>query len=399
MLHCESFDEAVAMGVTAESIYTPIHRRIYEAMYALYDANRSWDIMMLPSHINLDEEREVIEFATLADISDKATATGMLGELASVILDHYQRRKIISAAREIESGAYECKDAFEYQAKAEARLDAANELPSDEPIEGVVDEVISDMKRGMAGEQVVRGISTGYEVIDRAFGGCLRNGGVYFVSGPAKSGKSTLSMNILLNMVRTPIVASAASLELTKAQLVEIMINNIAGCNSSRVIDGREGVTDTALERAREVITSGYLRIAPRIFDIASIKAWGRREVRKHGAKILWLDYVQRIRADEGKQNDAMRVVSGEITALAAELDVPLLVVSAVNADGKLRWAGELTYDTYGTLRLEADEDAATSDFTRIVNVTVEDNRFGPAGVTWQMAHQTQLARFIESGD
>jgi len=92
----------------------------------------------------------------------------------------------------------------------------------------------------------------------------------------------------------------------------------------------------------------------------------------------LVLDYLQALRDDAGKtESDTIRqtLFSNCVRDIAKTLKVPVLVVSALNSDGKLRGSRMLGYDAWAHLQLR-QSDSFIHDGE--VNVSIEKQRFGP---------------------
>jgi replicative DNA helicase len=387
----------------SDAFFAPANRTMYEAACELSANGSVVDQVTMTDALTAKGKLELCGGTYALDTLIDETPTAAHAEYYIDLLkrDHLLR-KIIHAAETIKTKAHEAENAVELQAEAECLFESLERHEPTEHVEQVWREVEADMEAAMNGAQIDIGLGTGFGQVDAAFGGGLRRGGVYFLSGEKGTGKTTLKCNIINQQLFRGLTVANATLEMTMRQELERLAGPILNTSVTDVLrrPGKVVPNQQAIERAREYMTSGKLRIETRLETTEELRAWGRRMVGKHGADLLCVDSIQLVRAPMqtgAKLFEQVTEASRAVTRMARALNVPVLCVSMESKDG-LWGSRQLDYDAYGVLKLRSQDKAEPPDYVKTVTAWVDKSRFGPEHFDIPLTLHGRVGLFKELG-
>lgn len=253
-----------------------------------------------------------------------------------------------------------------------------------------------------------RGIASGLGDLDQLLKG-FRPGDVILIGGRPASGKSTLLMQIATHAaLDLKLPTLALSLEMRRPEIYNRIV-------SARLSIPLESLTTGILDDtawAKLAIQAGVSADAPLWIDdntqqtLASISALARRWKRRHGLKLLVVDYLQLIGTNPAENRQAaVAELSRGLKILASQLDIPVLLAAQLNRNAEnrpgklpamadLRESGSLESDASVIILVHRE---AASDQNSIrqgeADLMVVKHRHGPQGVI-EVAAQLHLARF-----
>ena len=207
------------------------------------------------------------------------------------------------------------------------------------------------------------GITTGFETFDSLFGG-FEAQKLYYIGARPAEGKSALLLNLVVNAARAGAKVGIISLESSEQEAYARIFSNIQGVENYKLRQGLFRVVDMAriTEAASEVFDwPVWISDNPEL-TTGELKAVARKMVIAHHAEILFVDYLQYIREDDGTTGEGARrehiaAASRALKALARSLHVP--VVCAVqlkrDADGRRPYLGDFGESS----QVEKDADVA----------------------------------------
>ncbi|ODC01224.1 hypothetical protein A3197_01695 [Candidatus Thiodiazotropha endoloripes] len=243
-----------------------------------------------------------------------------------------------------------------------------------------------------------RGITTGLSDLDRLLGG-FRNGDLYIFGARPSMGKTALAINLSLKAdVPCGFISSEQSHVQIAGRAAAILSQTNAWGLRNRVLSERSwSRIAEATSRLNEMSYYIFDQAAPSIIDIVRrARAWKH----KHDIRILYVDYIQRLRASSKvipRHEQVAEVVMG-LKELARDLDIPVVALAQVNRSvehkddkrpsmGDLKDSGSIEQEADVITMLYRDEvyNANTQDIG-IAELNVEKNRHGPTGrvqVAW----------------
>lgn len=247
--------------------------------------------------------------------------------------------------------------------------------------------VLSDCESGVRPNIV----STGYSELDETTGG-LHGSNLIIVGARPGVGKTAVALAMSHNVSADGTVLFF-SLEMSQRELLERLLCSVA-CVPVTALRARDLNQDqlVQLRGALPEIESRDLRVidAPRM-SIMDLKSKARQYASKANIRMIVVDYIQLLTLGYrgSSRNEEVSAISGELKALAREMDVPVIALSQLNRvstfDGSepdishLRDSGALEQDADQVWLLSWPKDA---DFgsTGFLSVNVAKNRNGQRG-------------------
>jgi replicative DNA helicase len=235
-------------------------------------------------------------------------------------------------------------------------------------------ERILDKRRRSRGK--ITGISTGFFHLDHLLDGLCPSRLIVIGARP-KQGKTSFGLAIVVNVAKQGIPVAFFSLEMTRQELVDRMISIECGVDSTRL---KRGDFSSEYEwRIKDAVDAVddlpiYIDDAPGLTPTA-ILARARRAVAKHGVKLIVVDYLQLVKAENPRASryEAVTDTSIAIAQMAKSLGVPVIAMAQLSRklldrvnfdfakfkpeqtrphDGDLRDSGQIEQDAHAVIFL-----------------------------------------------
>jgi replicative DNA helicase len=222
-----------------EDFYRESHRKIFRAMIELTDRSEPADLITLSESLkNRGELDAVGGSAYLAALADFVPTAANISYYARIVREKSILRSLISTATEIATRGYE------EQGNVEEFLDTAEKVIfdiSEKKIKAsfiavgdMIKDTLKTVERLYERKEMVTGVPTGYEDLDKLTAG-LQPSDLVIVAGRPSMGKTAFSLNIATNAAFTGVGVAVFSLEMAKEQLVLRMLCSEAHVNNSKV--------------------------------------------------------------------------------------------------------------------------------------------------------------------
>lgn len=275
-------------------------------------------------------------------------------------------------------------------------------------------EVVGELQR-LHREKIDPGVPTGIAGLDRLLGG-LQPGDLYVIAARPSMGKTALAMSIAVEAAARKFPSLVYSIEMESEALVRRLLSMEARVESQRMRVPRlldSGDWDRITEASRTLASLPVWIDDTSEVKVPQIRARARRLARKHGLRLVMIDYLQIVGEQEGRKGrrdeTRERAVAANVAGLksmAKELDVPVVLLAQLNrdcekrqdkrpilADGRESGALEQDADTVLMLYREAQyvPDCGHDD----VEILVRKNRNGPLG-TVVVSYRKEFMRFEE---
>jgi len=207
-------------------------------------------------------------------------------------------------------------------------------------------------------------------------------------------GKTSLAMNIAESVcVDQSMAVGVFSLEMSRKELVKRMIATRSRINLREVANGHM----TEADFARMTVASSQISKSKLIIDdsagltIGQIRAKARRMVQRHKVRLFVVDYIQLVTApDSENRTNEIDAVSKGLKHMAKEFDVPVIALSQLNDDGKLKGARAIGEDADNVLVLEPDE---KSD---MVKLFIRKQRNGERNISIDLTFYKHFTKFSD---
>lgn len=399
----------------ASCFYKDTHRKIFQAISDLYNANKAVDLITLADELkknNFLEEVGGVSYLTL--LANAVPTAANINHYAGIVREKYILRTLINNSTKIITVCHESDGNIAEVVDTAERLifevsDRRNQ-GSYIHLKEVVKDSIETIDRLYQNKAHVTGIPTGYIDFDIKTAG-LQPSDLIIVAGRPSMGKSAFALGIaeyagVVEKVPTAIF----SLEMSKEQLVQRMLCSHARVDAHKVRTGYLATSDWP----RLTAAAGKLSESPIFIDdtpaisVMELRARARRLKSHHDIKLIILDYMQLMRGSltsmESRQQEISEI-SRSLKALARELSVPVVAISQLSRAvesrtdhrpqlSDLRESGAIEQDAdVVVLILREEYYNPTPDNQGVAEAIIAKQRNGPVGSV-KMAFIKEFTRF-----
>ena len=367
LLEPASFDQ-VQEFLKADHFYADANRRVFEAVVELSTAGRPIDVVSVAGFLR-DRGRldQIGGTAYLAQLADATPAVAHVVAHAQVIREKWRVRQLISICQRFAAEGYTSPpEVQKYIDEAEqAVFDIARTTESNavEPVRDAVVRAFKILEEAERRGGGITGIPTGFTRLDRQCSG-MHPGDLYIVAARPGMGKTSLVLNMALNVAATRVTRQASdedyfetpseepghavlfcSLEMPKEQLAARLLASEARVDMSNIRGGsmsREDwskLTEAASRLARlplwldDTPALTLLDLRAKIRRLQAEVTRGESSVRAKGIGLVCIDYLQLMqgRRDAGSREQEISELSRGLKQLAKEMKVPVLALSQLN--------------------------------------------------------------------
>ncbi len=390
-----------------DDFYRDDHRRIFEALVELYDANQKTDLVILCDHLKkkgiLDKVGGLVK---LTEVVEGVPSVATAAYYARIAKEKAVLRGIIKVATEMMRSAYE-----QGEDSPDVLLDNAERLIFEIAegrvkggpikIKDIMPGVLQRIEHSRDREGRLTGLDTGFYELNDLTGG-LQNSELIILAGRPSMGKTSLALNLVENLaIRKDEPKSVVffSLEMSEEQLVQNMV-----CCGARVSSGKLRKGRVSAEEMKQLLMAAKrLGEAPVWIDDSSalslleLRAKARRLKAQENISLVIVDFLQLMKPPKGEnRQQEVAAISRGLKSLAKELAIPVLAISQLSRapetrGGKeshrprlsdLRESGALEQDADVVLMLYRDEYYDPDSKEKgITELTVAKQRSGPAGL------------------
>ncbi len=412
--------EKEAIGKATEILdsscfYRDSHRKIFEALCALYERNESADLITITEELRKRGHLDSVGGASfLPRLLDQVPTAANVEYHANLVLEKATLRKLIEVATEIVQRGYEAsEDSGQIIDRAEELIFGINDprlkrgfVPLKSLLPGAVDIIqeVADNKRP------VTGVATGFHDLDKLTAGFQRSD-LIVVAGRPSMGKTSLALNIAEYVaVREKVPVGIFSLEMSREQLVMRLLSSQSRIPSHRLRTGYlrpeewTQLTDAAGTLSQAPI---YIDDTPAI-SVMEMRAKARRLKNEVGMGLMVVDDLQLARGYQNPESRQQEIsqISRSLKALAKELSVPVVALSQLSRAVEAREDKRpMLSDLRESGAIEQDADLVIfifrEEFYRpnkeeargMAEVIIGKHRNGPTG-SLKLAFLAELARF-----
>lgn len=204
------------------------------------------------------------------------------------------------------------------------------------------------------------GVPTGIPLFDKITGG-LKNGWTYVVGGPTGGGKSTLALHMAASALNAGVGVLLFSLEMDQDEIFDLLASNYATVDRNCFNNGEF----TAADMQRLTANIGTLSNLPLWIDDSALTSAEQIKARVFQLKadnkigLVIVDYAQFVNPTQFRDNREQQVaaISYTLRATAREAKLPMIVVSQLNDEGKIRESRVLAFNANVVMRTEVQED------------------------------------------
>lgn len=384
----------VSAILVAEDFYLDSHQRMYREALRLHTKGGPVDAALLAAGLETAGSlNDCGGVDYLIECMESVPHAAHAVHYAKIIAEKSQRRALSFVGTEaIGLSANLSQPVEDSVGLVEQSLSKILERQAGHEVQDIGAILVEAMQRIGAGK--ARGLLSRYKSLDQITNG-FEGGNLVIIAARPSIGKTALAINIAYQLAMDGTGVGVLSLEQTRHEIAERLlgIDTRIGTDNLRGIGLTESQSD-AIMTACERMSKMPLSIdACEHRGIAAIEASARLMVRKRGAKILFVDYLQMISAQErhGNREQEVAEVSRRLKFLAKSLSVPVVALAQINRENEkrtdkrprmadLRESGAIEADADIVLLLHRDEYYDPEMNPGEAVVIVAKNRNGPTG-------------------
>jgi replicative DNA helicase len=399
-----------------EVFYDLRHRFIYSEISEMAKAGKPVDLITVSQTLrDLGQLETAGGVAYLSSCMDEVPSAANLPYYYDILLDKMVlRKKEAYHKEEIENIRSFSGEISEYLVQSKAKLDSIIEsgrvgndgtMTGKEGANGFIDYAEKMVKNAGA----YTGIPTGWRIYDKLTWG-LQPGEMNIFGARPATGKTSVLCNVANHValdLKVPVLIF--SYEMTADRIVRRMSCQRARVNSQHL---REGVVDERdihrLGQAASEIANARLFIHDHSgTTTAQMRSIVRDHVRKHGVKLVMVDYLQRVPCQRrDKRNEEVAGVSTDLANMFKDFKVSSLVLAQLNRDSvgqapkesDLGQSGQIETDADTITLLYKDPEATFVQDKWRYHFLMPKNRDGNCGVA-HMLFDRQFTNFETSDD
>jgi replicative DNA helicase len=333
----------------ADHFYADAHRKIFDAVVALYNRGTPADVVTLAE---LLKERHQIEdvggYGYIGGLWDAAPTAANAEYYAQIVRDKSIVRNLIHAATEILREAYnQAMPADELLESAEKKLLAVADVNSGWDTvrhDELIDPAFVRFDQRQQG-RTVAAVRTGLVDLDDLTAG-LHDSELIVIAARPSIGKTALALWIAKQVcIEDGLPVLFVSLEQSREELIDRLPCAEAGLDSYRLRHARPNPSEAdALVTAGQTLKEAAARAAIYIDDtpgqnMVRVAANARRLKLRHGIRLIVVDYLQLVAPEKPRENRQEQVagVSRRLKGLARELNVPVVALAQLNRNAEER--------------------------------------------------------------
>ncbi|MDD4102169.1 MAG: replicative DNA helicase [Kiritimatiellae bacterium] len=431
-------DLCVENGLTPDAFYVPHNRLLFETLSEMAHASLLIDAVTLNERLRALGRLEDVGGVVFIQSLIEATPTAAHAEYyINLVRQKHLLRTVINCARDAERRCFnDAVSADLILSEVEQRFLAISDRQDSGgiPWEKAISSTMAHIDRLFSlGPGASSGLPSGFVNLDKKLKG-LRNGEMIVLAARPSMGKTSLAMNIAECVAlgkdingspmkgdhNRPHPVGVFSLEMSTESLAMRMLCGFAkvqGFLIDQGIGNPQRINQQLTRAATEIAAAPIYVDDTGALDVMDMRARARRMKKAHNIELIVIDYLQlcncREFARQGRQIETSQI-SGQIKAMAKELNVPVIVLSQLSRASEqrhdktnrpklsdLRDSGAIEQDADVVLLLRRPCKApGDPDFNdkMLAIVDVAKHRNGPTGEV-RLNFEDSLTRFADRSD
>jgi replicative DNA helicase len=392
-------------GLKNVDFYRPTHEALFARLRAMYGRGEPIEAPAVQAHLKENPIRG-FNSAEIYELMTACTTATNADWYARKIRQKARLRRLHQACLAGLNIASTCPSDRVDEAieRVRADLDAAGDDQGRGELANFGDIFLAAMDRWQSPEQDI--LPTGLYDLDDMLAGGLRPGHLFIIGARPAVGKSVVASVIAHTTARRGVGTFFPSLEMSKEELVDRVVADIADVNLEHLT--RRSLSESDWRNVKDAYRKSAhwpLVVADKgNMSVNQIRARARDVARRqHGLGLIVLDYLQLVHPADPKaqRQEQVASVSRGLKLLAKELKVPIVALAQVNRGptnrndkrpmmSDLRESGAIEADADEIVLLHRDDKESPGE----IEFIVEKNRHGRTG-TAAMAWAPHKSRVV----
>lgn len=327
------------VGLKAEDFYSEQHRLIWNAIIALTSSGHPADVITVAAQLGADAKR-CGGLSYLNDLAQSVPSAANIKRYAQIVVEKAQRRALLAVGDEVQGIAREEGEPTALLDRAMARLTALQRQDAHQHPVSLRNSIIARSERweGMGKGELAPGMRTRLPRLDSVLGGGLQRGRVVVLAARPSIGKTSLAVQIGLNVAADHHHVLVLSQEMPRGDLTDRITANLGRIPLDTLAAGIGSNADD-WSKVSEIIERddvAYLDIDDQPgLTLLAIRAKAQLAKHRSGLDVLILDYLQLCAASNSKasRHHQIEEISRGLKVLAKELEMCVVVLSQINRD------------------------------------------------------------------
>lgn len=395
----------------AEFFNNRSYRIIFQGFLDLNQKEKPCDMVSVIDHLKLiGRLDEIGGMNTIHSLAAIHHPNFTVLKAIDILKEKFRLRNLIEICEEIKEESYRGTDSLDLIKSMEDKafevgmnLDTASEnrlISASDALQRMID--------ARRNKDDCKGLMSGIRSFDEIYNG-FQEGQYYILGGRPSAGKTAFADQVAMNMVLKGVPFLYICLEAGDSRVLAKMVCKHAGVSYTKFTKGFcNPVELDSVERSGKVF-KGSQMILKRPFSIkgSDIRSIIKRDFRRHGIKLVILDYLQKIDLGRDDERIAIAKASKAIQDTCVETGVPALVLAQLNRDAEmtkrptmaeLKGSGQIEQDADSIAFLWPEEDPFEVPMDQMlpVNLSIEKNKDGARGIDQKIYFDRPLMTFKE---
>ncbi|HEX2956566.1 MAG TPA: replicative DNA helicase, partial [Chitinispirillaceae bacterium] len=397
--------------LSPDDFYSSYHKQIYIELQAMHKGNIPVDEIILCGRLEKADDIQLIN--SFYDLQGCIIAASNVAYHINVLQENRKLRDLIEIACQVQAeaftGNFTGSELIDKTSVELFSLSDNNSLREAEMPAQTMSKTFESMERRAKGE--ICGIQTGFKCLDDYLGG-LGLDDLIIIAGRPGSGKTALALNIAKNVSGRGTPVALFELEMNKDQVNQRLLSLESEIST---LSMRVGKTLTKVEFSKLCYASGKVAYLPLLVDdnpvltIPQLLSKSRRYIRKHGIKLIIVDYLGLMKSECNQPNRVQEIseITRGLKLVAKTLQVPVIALSQLSRQNEqrkdhkpllsdLRDSGSIEQDADVVLFVHREEMYSSAPEHRgKANIIIGKQRSGPTGLL-EVLYKDYCCKFEE---
>ncbi len=349
LLDSSAWDRVADLLVESD-FYRHEHRAIFGAIASLANACRAADVVTVFEHLQRlgkDEEAGGLEY--IAQLAQYVPSVANIRRFAEIVRERAVLRRLVAVSDEIATAAFSPGDRTvadvldEAQQKVFAVGDQGAPRDDWQDSHQGVTMVLDSIQSRHDGDGPGEFMPTGLADLDEKLNGGLRAGKVYVIAARPSMGKTALALTIGEHVATDlGLPVGVLSMEMPKDEVQDRRVSMRSHVPYHKILrpERMNDIEWGQMSTAVEMLGRSPLFVSDQsALTINQVRAKARALKRRHGLRLLVVDYIGLMEGTDKKANRAAQLgeVSRGMKALAKELGVAILLLAQLNREVEKR--------------------------------------------------------------
>ena len=300
IMNNDLYDIAVSRGVNDGVFAGDSNRILWYAIERMVSEQRAVDFVTLRNWLTASEELGMVGgIEYVSTLVEGVPAATNIGHYSDIVVERWRARMIAKSVIQARSKLGNGAKADEVSTLLSAALEATTDTGTQDS--GRLSEFL-ERRVGLMG---AKSLPWGIDKLDRRIGG-LPEGSLVIVGAYPSEGKTAFTTCVLTKLAKAGVPVGLFSVEMSAAQINMALLGRESGLGMAHVMRGIGEMNDdeiTRLTRAKHVLDKLPFWMDASPVSVNEVAAQSRVWKRKHGIKVVAVDYLQLLKRQTGEEN------------------------------------------------------------------------------------------------